>query len=300
MSEAATPALEPEYVVDQDTGVPDPATPPATAAQNAQPGVTPDWRAGLPQEVQDSPYMQGHAAFEALARDAIAQNRLVGMEKIARPGEESTSEDWDLFYDSMGRPESSEKYDLGEFTVPEGVAWDDGLQKGMLEDFHAAGLSSKQAEIVLEAYARRQGEAHASHSEELQQERKQSQDALRDSWGKAYDQRERVAGATFQMIFGNNAEAMTQVVLPDGQLFGNHPAVIEAMWGVGSKMHEARLIGEKDVAEPSLSPAEALSKAQEMEGNPEIAKLLARGNPNNPEVKRWNRLMDFANPDDAV
>jgi len=243
--------------------------------------------------------MQKFTSVEELSRDAITQNRLVGFEKIARPKKDSPSEDWDRFFNDMGRPESADKYDLSEFKPPENVQWDNDLQQSMLEDFHKAGLSQQQAKEVIEAYAERQATATRDHTESLQQARTATESVLREKWGRAFEPNKAVAADEFTRVFGDNAEMVMNIALPSGQLFGNEPAMIEAFFNLGKKHQEHGMIGEKSVSEPSLSPADALMKAHEMETDPDNLAAITAGKPNNPIFKRWSMLMDFAHPEES-
>lgn len=279
---------------------PEPIEPDATAepAAPSQVGV-PNWdtlRAALPAEIRDSPYIANQKGFEDLARDAITQNRLVGFEKIARPKADSPPEDWDQFYNSMGRPAEASAYDLGDFKPPETVEWDENLASGMLEDFHKAGLSERQVQDVMKGYATRQEAVARDRTEALQQQRTEAEAALRQEWGAAFEPNKTLAGDEFVRVFGDQAEMMMNIPLPNGRLLGNEPSVVEAFFRLGQKHSEHGLIGEKSVAEPSLSPADALAKAREMEADPDMLRDITAGKKDNAHFKRWSMLMDFAHP----
>jgi len=260
----------------------------------------PDWNAlrdGLPEDIRESPFMQmNHKSLEDTLRASIAQHRLVGMDKVARPKMDSPKEDWDTFYNSMGRPESADKYDLGDFAPPEGVQWDADLQGKMVEAWHKRGLSNEQVKGSLHDYAEIQAGVVRDHNEQMQQRRVEAETSLREEWGRSYDQRAKLADDELNRIFGDAAAEVVRYANPDGALFGNDPKVIKGLYEL-AKMHtEAKMIGESNVAEPSLSPAAAKAEYEAMEANPEIAKILGKADPKSPEVKRWNMLYDFAHP----
>ncbi len=288
------------------TGGPPTETPPLGGALGAPPPeslpAAPTWRAlldSLPEEIRSAPYLQNHESFEAFTRDSVGQHRLIGFEKIARPTADSTEEDWNVFHDAMGRPEDPTKYDLGDFAPPENLEWDEGFQKDMIEDLWKSGASQRQVNEVVRAYATRQSARQRNVNELLQQSRLETTNLLKQKWGLDYDQRASMADDVMSEIFGENAKLVGEILLPNGRMLGNEPAIIESFFNLGKRMIEHQMIGEKQVAAPSLSPAEALTQAEAMSANPEIAKVLAKGDLKDATVQKWNRLMELAYPEPA-
>jgi hypothetical protein len=58
-------------------------------------------------------------------------------------------------YNKLGRPESPDKYDLGELpTLPETIKWDDAKVNGIKSELHKMGLTTDQAKAVLNLHAK--------------------------------------------------------------------------------------------------------------------------------------------------
>ena len=291
-----------EPAVTTDPPVTDPPPAPAPVPADPATGVgIPNWatmRETLPQEIKDAPYMQNHESFEKFARDAVTQHRLVGFDKVARPkplADGGTQEDWDIFYDSVGRPE---KYDLGDFAPPEEIQWDQSMQDGYLEDAHSAGLSNAQTNAMLRSHAGRLQRQARDGNEAMQDARQETDRALREQWGNGYDRKKKMADDEFKRVFGDNSALVADINLPNGRAFGNEPAIIQSFFNLAEMHREHKLVGETEIAEPSLSPAEALKQAQAMEANPETAKIIAEDfKRKTAEGQRWDRLMSFAYPD---
>lgn len=261
----------------------------------------PDWnglKQTLPDDIRESPFMAlNHQSLEDALRAASSQHRLVGMEKIARPKPDASKEDWATFYNALGRPETADKYDLGDFEPPEGLQWDTDLQKNMLDTFHKRGLTNDQVKGVMQDYAQIQATMARDQNEQMQQARMESENALREEWGNAYPRKAKMADEELSRVFGDFAPTVAKYVGPNGFMFGNDPEVIKGFHKLAQLHQEAQLIGEANVSEPSLSPAAAQAEIEAMESNPEIAKVLSKADPKSPEVKRWNMLYDFAHPE---
>ena len=115
-------------------GVSEPAAPAAPAAPTAPaPSVGVGWHSSIPEEMRGNPALSSFtddaAGIAALAKEHIGVQTLIGRDKVARPPEGSTAEthpeEWDRYYNSLGRPETIDGYDTSGFKPPEGLPWDE-------------------------------------------------------------------------------------------------------------------------------------------------------------------------------
>jgi hypothetical protein len=77
----------------------------------------------------------------SLAKSWVSAQKMMGAEKVVIPNEKSTEEDWNAFYKKVGRPESSDKY---EIKAPEGQTINEEVTKGFKDLAFKMGLSAKQ------------------------------------------------------------------------------------------------------------------------------------------------------------
>lgn len=287
-----------------------PPSPPAEpAGGGGEPSHLQTLRDSLPPEIGTNPvldpYFTGDAprGVQGLAQDFIGVQHLIGGEKIAKPGKDSSESDWARFYGEMGRPDSPEGYDLGDFQAPQGIGWDEGLQKNMLEDLHGAGLSNAQVNAVVRAYAGRISEVASAQAQNIHQLSEQSTQKLTETWGAATEANQAIAARAFQTVFAPEVAMALETVMVDGMPLGSHPAIVESFYNLGKRMQEHDIIGDQDGigAAGPLTPAEAAAELAKMEADPNFTTLWTSRDRNNPEVKalrdRRLALQKMANPD---
>src|SRR3546814_6770898 len=68
-------------------------------------GTTDDWRSALSEEVRGHPALQGFDGVDALAREHVHLQRLIGRKGIVPPGEDAGEEERARFYEALGRPD---------------------------------------------------------------------------------------------------------------------------------------------------------------------------------------------------
>lgn len=104
----------------------------------------------IPEAYKAKPYMEGIDTIEKLFQKFDGAQTLIGKRPAGIPQNDSPKEEWDKFYQSVGRPESADKYEFGE--AIKNIPRDEVLVKGVKEIFFEAGLSSHQAKTIQEKY----------------------------------------------------------------------------------------------------------------------------------------------------
>lgn len=99
----------------------------------------------VPEEYRDKPYLKD-AIEKGDIKEVFAKldgaQKLIGQRPAGIPADDAPAEEWEKFYDSMGRPEDPKGY---EFEVPEGVDRDEEFEGEVKQIFHKHGLTPKQA-----------------------------------------------------------------------------------------------------------------------------------------------------------
>ena len=179
-----------------------PVTPVADGAGGEVGSAT--WRDDLPDTLRDNPEIQRTESVEALAKRFLDTKQMVG-NSLRMPTNEAGQESIDAFttkilanetlglmkrpdasneevmgavYDSLGRPANAEGY-----AVVEGA--DLLSYKAMAAEAHRLGLSKAQ----FEGLASSQIAMATEQTVALQAEQKAGNDALRQEWGPAYDEK---------------------------------------------------------------------------------------------------------------
>ncbi len=285
-------------VVDTSTAV---VVPPATIIDSApaQPAPIADWRVEhLPVAMRDNPTLSKFGNVEALANEHINVQKVIGADKIPRPQDDWTPEQYDDFYTKLGRPANVDDYDLeGVAEVPEGVPFDGEFQSAAVAKMHELGLNSAQVKGLLNFNNEYVGGKHEASAGEIERSVQAGITDLRNEWGKSYDAQVDMATRALNAAAGDSADQIRGIQLADGSLLGDNPAIVRAFAAIGGKMSEHGLPG----AMPSrsiLSPGESLA---------EIAKLEAEGahilsDKNHPEhaimIEKRNALYTSAYPEE--
>jgi hypothetical protein len=121
-----------------------------------------DWTPHIPkgsEKVFES--YKGKPIGDVLKSFADAQSLIGG--SIRLPKADASPEDkakaFNDIYNKLGRPESPDKYDLGELPpLPERVTWDDAKLNGIKSELHKMGLTTDQAKAVLSLHAKELGQ----------------------------------------------------------------------------------------------------------------------------------------------
>ncbi len=250
------------------------ATPPVEAPPVETPPVeTPPagWRDGLDAELKDHPSLAKYDDVPALAKGFLESQKLVGAKGVIRPAEGATPEEMGTFYNSMGRPETVDGYELGEFQPPEVLKefWDTEGMSGMVGKMHERGLSTEQAQGLLSDFAEYQAGTYGEAVKNASEGKTAAGEALKTKWGLAYgakiDLAKRTMGEAAAAV-GMSATDLAGRFLPEGGMVGNDPVLTEIFALIGEGSAELKFVGGRKSSVSVLAPEEA---------DAEIAKLEA-------------------------
>lgn len=256
---------------------PDPAPEPT-------PPLVSDWttlRTSLPTDLRDHPslsqYGEGDepAGFAGLVKDHLEVQKLVGGDKVTKPGADADIQDYARYYKELGRPEGgSEKYDLGDFKPPDGLPWDTELQKGLMQDLYDSGASEDMANKMLRKYTDRTADAYGNISFMLQEQRTRQEGELKQEWGTGYDANHELAERVFATAFPDDFDDVAKMELTDGTMVGDNPIFIRGMYELGKRMSEGSFIEGLAPKSLAMTPESAQAEIDAMERDPVRAKIL--------------------------
>lgn len=243
-----------------------------------------DWRAGLPEDLRTHPALENFDGVDALAREHVNAQKLIGRKGVIPPGPDGNEGDWARYYSELGRPATPEDYDLSGVERPDDLPWNEADEAHMLARMHAVGLTNDQARALVRDYAELQGkswrEARARDARTVET----ALGELKNDWGGSFDARIDLANRAFAAAFGENVETARQMRLADGSLLGDHPTIVRAFAAMGETMREADLVGGKS-ARIAPGAEEARGRLSALETNADTrAALLDRGHPDHRRV----------------
>lgn len=221
----------------------------------------PEWLADYPEDLRGSKSLQKFKDPQALAQSYLNAERLLGREKIPMP---KTDEEFMDVYRRLGAPEKAEDYGFSLDGVQDqqlrGIVEKDLSWFG--EVAAKAGLSKKQATMILEGYVSKAGDGMRAYRDNEAYETQQGLNQLRAEFG--------VAGADQKMTLATRAarhymsdelfNAVTQSPV------GRNPEFIKFLAKLGEE--HAEEIGIDRSGATAVSPKDLLEEITKAQADP--------------------------------
>lgn len=168
-------------------GAPVPPTEPSNSTK--QPST--NFLDGLEDDLKNDPSLKvfldnkGEFNVKNMVKSYIHAQRKMGTNAVTIPDKTSPQEDWGNFYNKLRDP-NIDKYDVKN-TLPDGQALDEEMFKGFKQEAHANGLTTTQAQKVLDWYNSKTLEAQKTFKEESDAKYEKEVTALKKDWGEGMD-----------------------------------------------------------------------------------------------------------------
>jgi len=210
--------------------------------------------------------LRGKDATEAAKMLANAQ-KMIGKKRLEAPNEKWTDLEWNEFYKTVGRPETPDGYGLKPPELPEGLPYDEKMDKHFASLAHKAGLSPKQLEIMRGGYTQYVTEAFTGHTQSREQQAAEWQKQVEQEFGKELPVKLAQASQAVQVMGGD--ELLT--VLNQAGL-GDHPVVVRAFAKMGAELAEDQAAFGQSRTGLASSPERAANEIAELRADPEFMK----------------------------
>lgn len=236
---------------------------------------------------------KNEADYEGLAKGYTNLEKLLGTEKVPKPLSDDDEEGWQRWYAASGRPESLDAYEFARpDKMPDGLSYDDDLEKDFKATAHNAGLNKQQANKLYNKYVKHQIDRYGAYQVSQQQSRAQVEADLRREYGTKYD------GALTQakVAMQTYADPEFRQYL-DQTGMGNDPRMIRAFIKIGQQMTgDTRVVG---TVAPKMDTADMERTIREFDSKHTKA-LFDRSHPEHKlRVKERNQLYEAAYGDQA-
>lgn len=255
----------------------------------------PEFIESLPEDLRAEPSLATFKDVGGLAKSYIEAQKLIGTKRIALPGEKATDAEWDAFYNSIGRPESVDKYEVVQLKDKDGkVLMDpDKNQLGELNKlFHKIGLTGRQAKAIQEYSLKYLYDGQQKSESEKQNQATSAIQKLREEFGDKFDLNIESARALMKK-FGDEETAKFM----DESGLGNNVPLVKLMTKIAaSVMEDTSRRGGGDL--PLGDKARAMSEIQNLTTDVEFQRQL--GDAAHPghatAAERWANLFKVAYP----
>lgn len=217
----------------------------------------------LPEDIRTDPVFANinkENPVQDLAKQFVNAQKLIGRPVMPKPGENTTAEEWDRIYSSIGRPDTPNEYKMPS-DIPEGVEFEKEKLDGFNEMSHKIGLTNDQYKALLAYQANEVHGVMESQSQSSEAAISTMVQEMKKEWGSDYESHMDVANSAFKTLAD---ESLNKLVSSDKAL-QNHPALLRLFHKLGTEMLEHDL-GSGDSPRLAVGgPAQAQSVLKQFE-----------------------------------
>lgn len=224
-----------------------------------------NWKDLLPEELRSEKALETVTDFNNAIKQLVHHKKMVGKNKVAVPTDKSDENEWNAFYEAIGRPKSADDYTTPEtpeelsdiynettMKAAKDFAFKIGATQKQFNDYIAFDVASKQAVIA---------EHNELEAKELERKRQDSEKTLRTEFGMAYDERMHVAQRLITEAIDKESERLEFI-----KEYGNDVPVIKLLSNIGARMSEhTALIAELT----QKTPKEVQERINAIQNNPD-------------------------------
>lgn len=267
-----------------------PATAPVLGSN--EPASTPasDWRSGLSESLRQNPVVQKYGSQEEAIKGLINAQGLIGKKGLEAPADDWKPEQWNDFFNKLGRPETPDNYKFTS-TMPEGVTRNEAMEKHFAKQMHSYGLTQKQAESMhgdFLNYLQQQGNAD---KQARQAEEAAGYEKLKAELGDKFEAHSVAAFRTAKEYGGPELAKLL-----DEKGIGNHPVLVRAFASIGMHMAEDSLRSGRGASTFTMGKDGAVAQISELKLNKDFMDSFQnmRAPGHKEAVKKWNDLHNVA------
>lgn len=243
---------------------------PGAGAAGAAAGDTSDWRSGLPEDLRADKSLASFKTTADLAKSYIHAQKMVGG-SVRIPGADAKPEEVAAFHKALGVPEAPDKYEV-TFVAPDGQTVDQSQLQGFLGKAHAAGMTPKQVQTVLDFYK----ESFGNAAEAISAKRGETMEALEKEWGGAAARN--VAYAQRALAAYDKSGEVRKIL--DATGLGNSVPMLKLFAQMGADMQEDRIIEGADAGQIE----DAKGKLAAIEGGDKKSPYYDRSHPDHKKT----------------
>lgn len=160
---------------------------------------------------------------------------------IRVPGKDAPKEAWAKYRKEAGIPDSPEGYALTKPNLPNGLPYNDRLEKWFRQELFDAGVPDALAQKMFNDWNSLQSATFTANQKAMEEQRisfaKQATETLQAEYKDAYPQAMQSMSAALARFGGTKAlDIIKQARLPNGVTLDNHPDFIRMFVEVGRRM----------------------------------------------------------------
>ena len=158
-------------------------------------------------------------------------------DRIPLPKEDWSDDEYESFYTKLGRPESSDKYDIRRPEMPEDYPYNEDLEKSFKDRAFNAGLNGKQVQELIDWQAEQLSAEISNNTVSEATQKAESEEILKKEWpGQEYENKLGLARRTAKNLFD---EDFLKMINSKG--LANEPTLIKNLAKIGSLLSESKV-----------------------------------------------------------
>lgn len=253
--------------------------------------------ATLPEDIRAEPSLATIKDVPTLAKSYVHAQKLIGAKRLVAPQENWNGQQWDEFFDAVGRPKAATEYEVP--TIPDldpDVKIDDAQRTATLGELHKLGLTKKQAAGVLSLYLKSIDGQVKGAKTKMRTEADAGTNALKQEWGDKFDANVDVARSVIKKFAGDKADELVKWL--DASGMGNNVHLARLLFSVGKAVQEDHRRGGGTGDLPMGDQARATQEIEQLRLDKNFQEALGSANHqgHRAAVERWVNLHAAAYP----
>jgi hypothetical protein len=244
----------------------------------------------LPEDLRGEASLSQIKTIPDLAKSYVNAQKLIGAEKIAKPQKNWKPEQWNEFYNNLGRPQDITGYTFKPENLPPDMGVNDEKLGEARKVLHEAGLSDSQATKVLKYYFESATKNYQDGVRDSENKKVAAISQLKTDWGDKFDTKLNLAQSVVKKFGGEEIKEFLEK-------HGNDPQVIKLFSSIGESMLEDSAEGAGNdlmVGDPAQAQAEINTLKSDKEF---MEAFLTKNHPGHKvAVERWSVLHEKAFP----
>ena len=231
------------------------------------------WMEYLDEDIRTDKSLSTITGLKTLARNFVNTKRMVGMNKVGVPNENSTEEDWKVFYKAAGCPDDPAAYSLSRPEEMPEEYYNPETEKEARELFHRIGLNDAQAKALYDFHNSLVLKGLEMSQKDAEQALMAAKADMTKEWGAAYEQKLHLANAAIDK--GTLGDEDYRQRLTDK--FGNDPDFIRYSSNLGSLFAEHSDVNISNIP----TPTDIQEQINDLMGQPAY---IERNHPNHKQI----------------
>jgi len=224
--------------------------------------VNTNWRNFVDKEYGEHSSTANLSSLNDVVKSYINAQQMVGAEKIAKPNEKWSQDDWKQFYRAGGMPETEDGYKVGRpESAPENYPYNPEEEKSFKNQAYQNGLSVNQANALWNQRHERRIAAWNEKQTTTTHAQKEGWTKLKSELGETFDTKVKNANAVLARFDGDGE--VRKYLQKTGMI--NDPTIAKFVMRIADNFAEDT-VGTQQRTSGGLTPSQYRSKARELQG----------------------------------